>query len=113
MIQWFYDKHSSNRKPNDFVCCSKNGTQMMRRNVNKTLKSMIKDSGCSVVDFSAHTLRHTYGSILLANGVEIKKVSELLGHEDITTTYNIYIGILEKDKKEEVERVFDKKIEGN
>ena len=30
-----------------------------------------------------------------------------------TTTYNIYIGILEKDKKEEVERVFDKKIEGN
>ena len=31
-----------------------------------------------------------------------------LSHEDITTTYNIYIGILEKDKKDEVERVFDK-----
>ena len=45
---------------------------------------------------------------LLSEGVEIKKVSELLGHEDITTTYNIYIGILEKDKKDEVERVFDK-----
>ena len=113
MIQWFYDEHSSNRKPNDFVCCSKNGTQMMRRNVNKTLKSMIKDSGCYIMYFSTHTLRHTYGCIFLANGVEIKKVSELLGHEDITTTYNIYIGILEKDKKEEVERVFDKKIEGN
>ena len=57
---------------------------------------------------SSHSLRHTYGSILLSEGVEIKKVSELLDDEDITTTYNIYIGILEKDKKDEVERVFDK-----
>lgn len=106
MIQWFDAKHP-NHKPDDFVCCTKNGTQMGRRNVNKTLKSMISDSQCSVRDFSAHTLRHTYGSILLSEGVEIKKVSELLGHEDITTTYNIYIGIMEKDKKDEVERVFD------
>ena len=44
---------------------------------------------------------------LWENGVEIKKVSELLGHNNISTTYDIYIGILEKDKSSEVTRVFD------
>ena len=107
MIMWFHKKYP-NHKPNDFVCTTKNGTQIARRNINKTLKAMIRDANCSIEDFSVHSLRHTYGSILLSEGVEIKKVSELLGHEDITTTYNIYIGILEKDKKDEVERVFDK-----
>ena len=106
MLKYFESKNPDH-KPNDYVCITKNKTQMERRNVNKTLKRMIKDSGCSVKDFSAHTLRHTYGSILLSEGVEIKKVSELLGHSDISTTYNIYIGILEEDKQSEVERVFN------
>lgn len=106
MIKYFESKNPQH-KPNDYVCITKNKTKMERRNVNKTLKRMIKDSACSIRDFSAHTLRHTYGSILLAEGVEIKKVSELLGHSDITTTYNIYIGILEQDKINEVERVFN------
>ena len=103
----YFELKNTNHKPDDYVCITKNKTQMERRNVNKTLKRMIKDSECSVKDFSAHTLRHTYGSILLSEGVEIKKVSELLGHSDISTTYNIYIGILEEDKQSEVERVFN------
>ena len=106
MIRYFHAKNSKHI-PEDFVCITKNKTQMERRNVNKTLKRMIRDSKCSVRDFSAHTLRHTYGSILLSQGVEIKTVSELLGHDDISTTYNIYIGILEKDKRNDVERVFN------
>lgn len=106
MIEYFNSKNP-NHTPNDFVCITKHKTQMERRNVNKTLKKMIRDSECSIRDFSAHTLRHTYGSTLLSQGVEIKTVSELLGHDDVSTTYNIYIGILEKDKRKDVQRVFD------
>lgn len=105
MIEYF-NKKNPNHKSNDYVCITSNKTHMMRRNVNKTLKSMLKMA--KIPNCSAHTLRHTYGSILLQNGVEIKKVSELLGHNNISTTYDIYIGILEKDKATEVERVFDK-----
>ena len=106
MIEWF-DKQNPKHKQNDYVCLSSDGTQINRRNINRTLKSMAKRANCSVQDFSVHSLRHTYGSILLSQGVEIKKVSELLGHSDISTTYNIYIGILEKDKMSEVQRVFN------
>ena len=34
----------------------------------------------------------------IKNGVEIKTISELMGHKDIRTTYNIYIGITEQQK---------------
>lgn len=37
-----------------------------------------------------HTLRHTYGSHLLAAGVDIATVSRLMGHADITVTLQVY-----------------------
>lgn len=42
-----------------------------------------------------HDLRHTHASWLLATGEDLFKVSRRLGHEDITTTSNIY-GHLDK-----------------
>lgn len=47
-----------------------------------------------------------YGSILLDKGVNIKTISELLGHKNITTTYNIYIGV-DEDSKSKAVKVFD------
>ena len=101
----YFNAKNPDHKPTDYVCINSKKHPMARRNVNHTLKRMLKMA--ELPDCSAHTLRHTYGSILLQNGVEIKKVSELLGHNNISTTYDIYIGILEKDKSSEVTRVFD------
>lgn len=41
-----------------------------------------------------HGLRHTYASILNANGVDMAMISRELGHSNITTTANIYTHIL-------------------
>ncbi|MEG0911635.1 MAG: tyrosine-type recombinase/integrase, partial [Ruthenibacterium sp.] len=49
---------------------------------------------------SLHALRHSFGSILLRDKVEIAVISQLLGHADISTTYNVYIHILEEQKIE-------------
>jgi len=43
----------------------------------------------------AHQLRYTSGSLLLDGGANLKQVSVFLGHEDIDTTANIYIGLHE------------------
>ena len=43
-----------------------------------------------------HTLRHTFASLLFAEGVDIKTVSTILGHASIQITLNTYVHLLEK-----------------
>lgn len=42
-----------------------------------------------------HDLRHSAASMLLADGVPVKVVSEILGHADVSTTLRIYAHVLE------------------
>ena len=41
-----------------------------------------------------HDLRHTYASLLLANGVPMKYVQHQLGHSSITMTMDLYTHLL-------------------
>lgn len=45
-----------------------------------------------------HVLRHTYATNALRAGVNIKVLSELLGHKSITVTLNIYTDVAADDK---------------
>ncbi len=45
-------------------------------------------------DLRFHDLRHTAATLLLARGVNVKLVSEMLGHSDVTTTLRIYGHVL-------------------
>lgn len=43
-----------------------------------------------------HDIRHTHPTILLFLGVDMKTISERLGHSDIQTTFNIYANVLKE-----------------
>jgi len=45
-----------------------------------------------------HSLRHTFATRLIECGVDVKIVSELLGHSNVVITYNTYIHVLQKQK---------------
>ena len=45
-----------------------------------------------------HTLRHTYATHLLKQGVDVKTVSELLGHHSTKMTLDVYAHVFETDK---------------
>lgn len=49
--------------------------------------------------YGLHSLRHTFASRLFENGVDVKTVSEILGHSDVTITYNTYIHLIAEQKK--------------
>jgi len=58
----------------------------------KAIKKAVNQSGI-VKKVSAHTLRHSFATHLLQNGVDIRNIQELPGHKDVSTTM-IYTHVL-------------------
>lgn len=82
----------------DFICSTQVGTRNTPRNLQRSLKSIIKRAGIDE-NVTLHTLRHTFGSTLLRRGVNIEMVSKLMGHSNIMVTYNKYIHVLQEEAK--------------
>lgn len=51
-----------------------------------------------------HSLRHTFASINIENGADIKTISEILGHSDVDVTLKIYTHTSNKAKRKAVEK---------
>ena len=93
--------------PSDFVGTTKTGKIACARNVARCLHTILINIGIKDSDnYSPHSLRHTFTSQLIAKGVDIKVISELLGHEKVSTTYNIYAHLM-PDQKEKAIQALD------
>jgi integrase len=66
----------------EYVFCKGNGQPY--RDIYSGFRLAVKKAGLE--DVTIHTLRHTVGSHLVMNGVDLATVKELLGHRDIRTT---------------------------
>ncbi|KYD12397.1 hypothetical protein B4119_2903 [Parageobacillus caldoxylosilyticus] len=52
--------------------------------------------------FGPHALRHTHAVMLLESGVDIKTVSDRLGHTKINMTADVYLHVSRKQEDEAV-----------
>lgn len=55
----------------------------------------MKAAGLGHLHLRPHDLRHTYGSLLMSEGVSLKTISDLMGHASIEVTANIYLHSLD------------------
>ena len=70
------------------VIASKNHTIPSPRKIYRTMESILRNCGITGKTNLVHALRHTFATALIHSGVDIKAVSEILGHEDVSTTVN-------------------------
>ena len=52
-----------------------------------------------------HDLRHSFATIMVASGADIKTVSVLLGHADPAMTLRVYADCLEDSKRAQMEKL--------
>ena len=62
------------------------------------VKKYLLTAGLDASKYSAHKLRHTAATLMLQNGVDVRTLQEVLGHDHLNTT-QIYTHISSDDLK--------------
>jgi len=98
LAQW---KLSCGGKEENLIFSSKVGTPIKKENlIRRYYEPTLKAAELPIIRF--HDLRHTYASLLIEQGENIKYISNQLGHTNPTTTLNIYAHLIKQDNQEAV-----------
>ncbi len=92
-------RHAEKQKEfgNTFLFSGREGKKMSDRNIQKIVKNAAKKAGIKK-EVHTHTLRHSFATHLLEQDVDIRKIQELLGHSDLSTT-QIYTHVSTEELK--------------
>ena len=61
-------------------------SRVTRSGIHYMLKKRLAAAGLDSSKYSAHKLRHTAATLMLQNGVDVRTLQEVLGHEHLNTT---------------------------
>ena len=79
----------------NYVLSNAKGKPINPRNLNRAHDNILERAG--IQHIGIHALRHTFATQLFTKKVDIKIISKLLGHSDVSITYNTYIHLLKED----------------
>jgi site-specific recombinase XerD len=86
----------------DEVFIARNGTSMDQRTVRYRIHKYYKEAGIKK-KASVHTLRHTFSTHQIHNGLKINQLREVLGHRRMETTYK-YVHLDRTNLRAEMEQ---------
>lgn len=91
-------QYGAEYKDYDLVVCTTKGTPVNPNNLKRTFTSLKNEANVANIRF--HDLRHTHATMLLAQGVHAKVISERLGHSNIKFTLDTYSHVLPNMQEE-------------
>lgn len=85
--------------------CLLTGTSILPepRTMQNRYKSLLKRAGVPYRNF--HALRHTYATRCIEQYVDVKSVSEMLGHSDVRITLQTYVHVSLRHKQQAVQSI--------
>jgi site-specific recombinase XerD len=81
------------------IFLSRNHKRISSRRVQEIIENAFKKAGLDGMGFSTHKLRHTAATLMFQNGVDVRVLKEVLGHENLGTT-QIYTHVANKQVQE-------------
>lgn len=87
-------------KNNEYLFLNHLGNKLTTRGIREIIDNILKKT-CTNLKITPHTFRHSFATMLLSEGCDLKSVQELLGHVSLSTT-SIYTHI----SNEELKRVY-------
>lgn len=73
----------------ELVLTTPEGKPVHPNSITKQFHANLKAAG--LPHYRPHDLRHTYGSLLMSQGVPLKTISDLMGHASINVTADVYL----------------------
>lgn len=93
----FKNNYGDSFVDNDYISFQINGLPRSESSFNLFLSRTCKK--ISLPKISVHGLRHMYATILIEQGVSLARISALLGHGSIHTTFDLYVDAMEEKSK--------------
>lgn len=87
----------------EFVISGKNGKEISKRSYQSTFALILKKLG--LPHMGMHALRHTFATRALDCGMDVKTLSEILGHQNAAITLNCYVHSLPEHKRAMMNKV--------
>jgi len=88
----YREMYGANYEDNDLICCREDGSIWPPSAFTSAYRDLLRRRKIPNVRF--HDLRHSHASQLLRDGVNIKAISERLGHARVAFTLDVYSHLL-------------------
>ena len=79
-------RHPITGRDQNALFLSSRDERISKSTVHALVKKHISAAGLDATQYSSHKLRHTAATLMLQNGVDVRAVQEVLGHEHLNTT---------------------------
>lgn len=89
--------------PDNLVFVNEIGGHLYPNGIERNIKQVYSRIGEPELTF--HSLRHSYATLALQNGDDLKTVSETLGHSSVSITADVYASVSQKMRQDSADRM--------